>query len=465
MAKLFVHPYIPNSAPDVKEAMLKEIGAKSVEELFEGVPKERMLKRRLNLPKPASEFQVRRIVEGMLAKNKSCNTELLSFLGAGCWPHYVPAVCDEINGRSEFVTAYDVGETYSDLGRFQALFEFQSMIGELLDMDVVSVAMYDWASVGGEAARMASRVTGRYEILVPKTICPERLSTMQNYCERLAEVKLFGYDRKTGELDLNDLKNRISSKTAAVYFENPSYLGLIEPQGEEVAKIAHEHGALSIVGVEPTSLGILAPPGEYGADIVVGEGQPLGVHMNYGGGVLGILACRDEERLVSEMPSLLLTIAKGQGEGEYGFTWYTLPERVHYFEREKGKSFTGSSAVLWGITAAVYMALMGPQGMRELGEAIMLKSHYAMKRLSEIGGLKVPVFDATHFEEFTVDFNGTGKTVPEINKALLRRGIQGGKDITKEFPELGKSALYCVTEVHTQADIDRLSDALQEVVR
>jgi glycine dehydrogenase subunit 1 len=463
MAKPIVFPYIPNSVPEVKKAMLKEIGVKDFETLCKDIPKKFLLKRRLSLPKPSSEYNVRRHIEALLSKNKSCN-EMPIFLGAGCWPHYVPAVCDEIIRRSEFVTSY-AGETYCDLGRLQALFEFQSMIGELVAMDVVSWPMYDWATVCGEAARMASRVTDRYEILVPKTISPDRLSVMRNFCERLMDIKLIGYDPETGQLDLEDLKSKISSKTAAVYIENPAYLGFIEAQGQEVAEIAHDHRALSIVGVEPISLGVLTPPGEYGADIVIGEGQPLGNHMNYGGGILGILACRDEERLVLEMPSRMITITTTKHEGEYGFNLWTLPKRLHSYSREKGKSFTNTSCALLGIATAVYMSLLGPQGMRELGEVIMQKSHYAIKLMSEISGVKAPVFDSTHFEEFTVSFDKTGKTVHDVNKGLLKHGIHGGKDITEEFPELGNSALYCVTEIHTKEDVDKLANALKEVVK
>ena len=463
VTKHLVHPYIPNSAPEIRQAMLEEIGVQNVDELYADIPKKFLMKRRLKLPGPSSECKVKKNVTSLLSKNTSFQ-DMPSFLGAGCWPHHVPAVCDEIIGRGEFLTAY-TGDTYVDLGRFQAIFEFQSMIGELVGLDAVSWPMYDWATVCGEAARMASRITGRYEILVPKTISPERLSTMNNYCSGIIELKSVDYDSDTGQLDLEDLKSKISTKTAAVYVENPSYLGFIESQGREISDIAHDRDALSIVGVEPLSLGVLTPPGEYMADIVIGEGQSLGVHMNYGGGVMGILACRDEERFVAEMPTLLLTITTTKQEGEYGFSWWALPKRLHYESRERGKSFAGTNATLWGISAAVYMALLGPQGIRELGEAIIQKSHYAMKQISGISGIKAPVFDSAHFEEFTVNFDRTGKAVRKVNKALLKLGIQGGKDITKEFPELGRSALYCVTEVHTKDQIDRLCGALKSVVR
>jgi glycine dehydrogenase subunit 1 len=455
------HPYMPNSDPGIKREMLKEIGVQSVEELFADIPEGTRLKKRLQLPPAKSEYQVRREVEAILSRNKTCG-DLVSFLGAGCWPHYVPAVCDEINSRSEFLTAY-AGDVYSDLGRYQAFFEFQSMIGNLVAMDVVGFPWYSWGSVSADSARMAVMITDRHEILTPRTVSPDRLSIMRRHCEGLADVKLIENDPVSGQASLDDMRSKISSRTAAVYIENPTYLGFVESQCEEISKIAHDHGALLAVGVEPLSLGILTPPGEYGADIVCGEGQPLGIRMNFGGGLLGFLACRDIERFVSAMPHRLISITTTERKGEWGFT-YVLPERTMFAARDKARSFTGTATALWAITAAVYLSLLGPNGLRELAEVIMQKSHYAMKRMSEIRGIKVPIFKSCHFEEFTANFDATEKTVSQVNKVLLSSGMIGGKDISKEFPELGNTALYCVTEMHTSADIDRLAAALEEAV-
>jgi len=457
-----VYPYVPNSVLTVKNQMFKEVGAKSVEEFFEDIPEKLRLKKNMNLLTPLlSEYSLRRHIEEILSKNKTCQ-EYLNFLGAGCWQHYVPAVCDEVNQRGEFLTAY-AGEPYDDHGRFQALFEYASMMGELLNMDVVNVPTYDWLQAAATSICMASRITGRREVLVSRTISSDKLSKIRDYCKPKIGIKLLDYNSETGQLDLNSLKVEISPKTAAVYFENPSYLGFIEAHGDEISKIAHDHGAVCIVGVDPISLGILAPPIEYGADIVCGDIQPLGMHMQFGGGHAGFIATRDEEKYVMEYPSRLFGIAPTSVEGEYGFGDVAY-RRTSFALREEGKEFVGTATALWGITAGVYLALMGPQGMQEIGEGIMQRSHYAMLQMSKIKGVKSPVFQSTHFKEFVVNFDGTGKTVVEINKALLRHKIFGGKDLTKEFPELGNSALYCVTEVHTKNDIDRLVNALKEVV-
>lgn len=459
--KAFVHPYIPNSVPEVREAMLREIGAGDVEELYAGIPDALRLKREMNLPKPLlSELELRRHVEGLLRKNRSCQ-DYLNFMGGGCWQHFVPAVCDEIASRAEFLTAY-VGDTYSDLGKHQAIFEFQSLMGELLDMDVVSGPTYDWPSAASSTLLMASRLTGRKRVLVPATTGPERLSHMRNFCRRAVSIEMIATEPSSGLLDLQDLERKCGRETACVYLENPTYLGLIERQGAEVAQLAHSRGALLVVGVDPSSLGVLAPPATYGADLVCGEVQPLGLHMHFGGGVCGFIASHDDPAIVGEYNTFLTSIAPTGREGEFGFGWSTM-DRTSYVRRDASPDFMGSATNLWGITAGVYLALLGPRGMRDLGEGILQRRHYAMERLGAIKGLRTPVFSATHFKEFVVTFEG--KAVQDVNKALLERGIFGGIDLGGWFPELGNSALYCVTEVHTQENIDHLADAVREVLR
>jgi glycine dehydrogenase subunit 1 len=456
----FVHPYIPNSVPEVKAKMLEAIGVKDIEDLYEDIPEHLRFRRELNLHEGLpSEHALKRHVENILSKNKTCQ-EHVSFLGGGCWPHYVPAICDEINQRSEFLTAY-AGEPYEDHGRFQALFEYQSLMAELVDMDVVNVPTYDWCQAASTSLRMAERITQRGEVLVADTIAPDRVSAIRNYCEPVVEVTLIKHYPETGWLDLNDLKEKISKNTAGIYFENPSFLGFIESQGQVICDIVHEYGALCVAGVDPISLGVLIPPSHYGADIVCGDVQPLGVHMNYGGALGGFIATRDEERFVMEYPSRLFGITKTSVDGEYGFGDVAY-DRTSFGVRERGKEFVGTAAALWGITAAVYLSLMGPKGMKDLGQHILQKSQYAMKRLSEIEGVKVPRFASAHFKEFVVDFNNTKKSVSQINRSLLRRGIFGGKDLSLEFPDLGQSALYCVTEIHSQEDIDSLDDAIAD---
>jgi len=463
MTDRWVHRYIPNSAPGVREAMLKEIGVESVEDIYTEIPEGLRYSGKMNIPQhPAPEADVARRVKSLLSKNQSTE-DYLSFLGAGCWPHYVPAVCDEIAGRSEFVTAY-AGDSPTDLGRFQVIFEYQSMLADLLEMELVSGPVYDGSTACGDAMHMASRATGRSELLVPATASRDRMSAITNYADPWLKITQVGYHSDTGLLDLTDLRRKISDKTAAVFLENPSYLGFIEPQSAEIASIAHTSGALLIAFVNPASLGILTPPGLYGADIACAEGQPLGLHMQGGGGGLGILAASSRDRYLELMPSFVVGMSGTSAPGERSFAAETVHERLVYIARHRARSFTGSSSWLYGITAAVYMALMGPAGMRRLGEVNMQKANYAIRRLEGIKTLTVPALKSTPFNEFVVNFDKSGRSVEDVNRALFGRGILGGKDLSQELPELGQSSLYCVTEVHTKDDIDRLAREMEEVI-
>jgi glycine dehydrogenase subunit 1 len=460
--KPIVYPYIPNSVPAAKAEMLKAVNAQSMDEFYADIPDAIRYKGKLNLPEPfLSEAELVRHIEGLLGKNISAR-ERLSFLGAGCWQHYVPAVCDEINSRGELLTAY-AGDPYEDHGRFQALFEYESMMGELLNMDVVNVPNYDGFQAAGTALLMAGRMTGRTQALLCGTISADKLSKIRDYVQPHLEVVLVDYVPETGLMSLADLKANISDQTAAVYFENPSYLGFLETQAAQIADLAHENGAICIVSVDPISLGVVNPPAEYGGDIVCGDIQPLGMHMWYGGGHAGFIASRDEEKFVLEFPSRLFGVTSTRVEGEYGFGDVAY-ERTSFAVREEGKEWVGTAAALWGITAGVYLALMGPQGMTEIGERIMQRTEYALRKLKQVPGVKVR-FDGIHFKEFVVDFNGTGQTVADLHKKLLEKGIFGGKDLSKEFPDLGQCALYAVTEIHSQADLDRLVATLQEVMK
>lgn len=459
--KATVFPYVPNSVPSVKAEMLKEVDAKDEMELYEEIPEHLKFKRKLKLPKPIlDEYQIRRHVEGLLDKNKNCK-EYLNFLGAGCAQHYVPAVCDEINGRGEFLTAY-VGESYADHGKWQALFEYCSLMGELLDMDVLSCPLYDGSQAAASSIRMASRLTGRSEVVVPRSMNPEVRMVMNNYLKPDVTISEVDFDARTGLIDIDDLGSKVSSKTAAVFLENPNYFGSIESQATEISKIARASGAEFVVYCDPISLGVLAPPSQYGATISCGDFHPLGIPLFAGGGQGGFIATNDDMRYVREFKDLMFGITETITPGEYGFG-EVLFERTSYGSREKGKEFTGTSTGIWAITAAVYLSLMGPKGMKETGRTIMQMSQFAAKQVTRVKGVSLQ-FQTPFFKEFVLNFNKTGKTVSKINSALLKQGIIGGKDLSKEFPKLGQTALYCVTETKTMEDIQRLVDGLEEAV-
>lgn len=453
------YPYIPNSNEAVRKEMLDFIGAKSVEEIYSFIPDEVRMKKPLDIPAPfTTEQELSKHMNSILAEDSTCE-ENISFLGAGCYDHYVPAICDEINGRSEFLTAYS-GDTYADHGKCQAFFEFSSMMGELLDLDVVSFPTYDGGQAASTALMMSRRINGRSKALVPENMNPNLLSQMKCYCEGM---QLIGVKAKeNGQMDLEDLKAKLDSDVAAVFIQNPCFLGFFEEQGKEIGELAHSVGAEYVVYADPSSLGITEPPADYGADISCGEIQPLGIHMSFGAGLGGYLATRQEEKYVMNYPHHLHNIFKNS-KGQFGYS-RALPERTSYYVRDKGVEYLGTCVGLWTVTAAVYLALMGPEGMRELGENILYKSNYAQKKLAGLKGVTMPYAGSHSFMEFVLNFDGTGKTVAEVNKALLAKHIFGGYDLSREMPQLGQSMLVCVTEKTALSDIDKLADALAEIL-
>ena len=337
-------------------------------------------------------------------------------------------------------------------------------MAELLDMEVLSCPLYDGTQAAATSIRMAARTTGRGEVLLPESISPDMMLVVRNYLSGVSEpqvaIRTVKFDNKTGLLDLEDLKSKLSSNTASVFIENPTYLGHIEIRAAEIGRIAREAGAEFIVHTDPICLGVVAPPAQYGATFACGDFHTLGLHMLCGGGQGGFVATGDDMKYVAEFKDLIFGLTETTTEGEYGFG-EVLFDRTSYGSREKGKEFTGTSTGLWAITTAVYLSLMGPRGMQEVGQTIMQKAQYAAKRIAEIEGVEIPI-RTPFFKEFVVNFDKTGKTVSQINKALLAHKIFGGRDISGEFPQFGQSALYCVTEIMTQEDIDRLVDALKE---
>lgn len=454
------NPYLPNSVQEIKERMMERMGIRSIDELYSDIPEELRFKDELRIPGPHSEEEVRRMVTALLERNWRFRCP--PFLGGGVYPHYVPAAVDEIVGRAEFLTSYTPYQPEVSQGMLQAIFEYQSLICELVGLDVACASLYDWSSALGEAARMANRLNHRGTILVPHLMSPRRLAVLKTYTEPVGmKVRGVDYDRETGLLDLDDLTVKVNGRVAAIYLENPSYLGFVEEEAEAVGEIAHESSALFIVGVDPISLGLLKAPGDYGADIVIGEGQPLGNHMNYGGPLLGIFACRDDPQMIRQIPGRLIGMTETLDGSRRGYIM-ALQAREQHIRREKATSNICTNEALCALAGAAYLSLLGPTGLRELCEVVVSRARYAMRRICELPGARAPIFSSFHFKEFTVSL--LNKPVNEVHKRLLERGIHGGKPLVEEFPELGEAALYCVTEMHTKEDIDLLVSALGEAL-
>ena len=456
------HPYMANSAGQSKQALLDAVGVADVDALFAQIPADHRSDAKIEQrPGITSEHQLRRMLETRLRGGISTDSHL-SFLGGGYWKHHIPALCDEIASRPELSLSV-WGTPSSDHGRNQIWFEWASQLGALLDLEFVGLPVYSWGCAAGHALRMAARLTGRSVVVIPSNLDRERRLVIDTYCgyrelNGALTVREVPVDAATGTVTPAALAEVLgdTGDVAAVYLETPNSWGVIESAMAELIALAHDHGAEVVAGVDPISLGALASPASSGADILVGSLQPMGIPLYAGGGVGGFIASRDEERYAREFPTLQVSIAPTLVEGQRAFG-LTLFEQSSYGSRELGNDWTGNSVYLWTVRNAVFLALLGPAGMRELAETNVANARAAARMIAEIPGVSVPYGD-TSFKEFVVDFADTAKTVTQINAGLLERGILGGHDLGD-----GR-ALYCVTEVVSEDDVRELVAALKEVV-
>ncbi len=465
MKKNIVYPYIPNSVNEIKKGLMDEVNAKDEREIFDVIPDHLMYKN-FSLPEPMlDEYTLKRHTNELLNKNANASTHLC-FLGAGCAQHFVPSVVDEVLKRGEFYTSYT--SVYGDQGRGQLQFEYQSQMAELLDMDVIAFPQYDGGSSLGHAVRIARRMTGRKKILYPMSINKVVLEICTNYLSQIdgayCEMVPVNYDKVTGLMDLADLKAKLSDEVAGVVVENPTFLGNVEINAKEIGEMTKAVGAEFIVYADPISLGIIEAPGAYGATIVCGDVHTLGIYMFAGAGVGGFVMVKDEAKYAYQLKDMMYAASPSVVDGEIAFNFEAAFDRTSYEIREKSAEFTGTSAGLWTAIAGVYMATMGPQGMKDVGEIIIKHSRYAAKCLAAVEGVNVK-FTGPSFKEFVVDFSRTGKTVKEINKELLNESIIGGYDLTGKYEETTNCMLVCVTEIHTKADIDKFVNAIQTIVK
>lgn len=424
--------YIPNVSEE--KAMLSQISM-SMEDLFSDIPD--TLKKDIALPPPLSDLDVTREIEKVTQKNK----KVLSFLGAGCYNHYIPSHIKELLSRSEFYTSYTPYQPEVSQGMLQALFEYQSLICDLTGMDVCNSSNYDWATSLAEAALLCERVTGKKKFVVPDIISPSRENVLKTYVPD-SEIIKAGHNQR-GQIDVEDLKEK-ARNASGVYVEQPSFYGFFQEDLKAAGEIAHEHG-LFVVGVDPLSLGVIEP--ERTADITIGEGQCLGLPQNFGGPLLGIFACKKE--FLRKMPGRIIGMTESASQ-ERGFVM-TLQTREQHIRREKATSNICTNQALCAVAAAMYLATMGKQGLKKVAEICLRNAHYTMGEINKIPGFESPVFDAVHFKEFTVRH----QNYTQVHEHLLKNGIQGGHILDDT------TALYCVTEMHTKSDIRRLIKTLE----
>ncbi|MBE3599622.1 MAG: aminomethyl-transferring glycine dehydrogenase subunit GcvPA [Limnochordaceae bacterium] len=437
-----------------REQMLARIGVKSIEELFSDIPPKARLDRPLDLPNGMSEAELAAHMRSLAAKNAHLD-QYPSFLGGGAYDHLVPAAVRHILARSEFYTAYTPYQAEVSQGVLQTIFEYQTLVCRLTGLDVANASMYDGASAAAEAALMAVAHTGRRRVLVSAAVHPEYRQVMATYLGN-QDVLLDTIPWRMGVTNLDALQHALAQDVAAVVLQNPNFFGSVEEMAAASA-MAHGVGALFVAIVDPISLGILAPPGEYEADVAVGEGQGLGNAISFGGPYLGFFAARRE--LVRRMPGRIVGLTKDV-DGRRGFV-LTLQTREQHIRRERATSNICTNQALNALAATVYLAMLGPKGVRRVAELSLQKAHYAFDSLvAEVPGIR-PMWDAPFFKEFVVEVDG------EVGELLTRLwqdyNILGGLPLAGSYQGLDRGVLWCVTEARTREEIDRLVLALKAI--
>ena len=444
-------PYIPHTDEDVRE-MLGRSGARSIDELFNDIPENIRLKKLLDLPKALSELELRAELYNIASENKN-STDNAVFLGAGSYDHYIPSVVNHIAGRAEFYTAYTPYQAEFSQGVLQVFFEYQTMICRLTGMDVSNASMYDGASALAESILMACNTGSRKKAIISRGIHPEYISTSRTYLKNTG-IEIIEVDIKNGITDIVMLGALVDENTGCVVFSNPNFFGCIEDVFE-IEKICHSKGAYLIASVDPISLGLLVPPSEYNADIAVGEGQPLGNDMSFGGPYLGFFAAKKD--FLRKMPGRIIGLSADK-DGLPACT-LTLQTREQHIRREKATSNICSNEALCALKAAVYLSVVGKEGLKEIALQCAQKAHYLKEQIIKISGFKEK-FTSPFFKEFAIECK---KSVKEINEELLKKNIIGGYDLGRAYPEMKNTMLLCVTEKRTEEEIDRFVNVLKKV--
>ena len=428
-------PYLPNTDTD-RRAMLREIGVSSADELFHDVP-EKFRNVRFKLPPPLSELELKEELRQLSNRNANLD-DCVCFLGAGYYRHFIPSVIGHITGRSEFYTAYTPYQAEASQGTLQTIYEYQSLVCQLTGMEVSNAGMYDGSTAAAEAALMACRITRRDKVAVLSTVNPGYGKVIDTYAK--------GHDIPSEKVEPN--LDGLSSDCACLVVQQPNFLGYLEDMGAYTQK-AHDMGALLIVIVDPISLGMFKPPGDYGADIVVAEGQALGSPISFGGPGLGIFTCRKE--YLRQMPGRIVSKTTDVG-GQPGYV-LTLATREQHIRRERATSNICTNEALVALAATVYLAALGKRGLRQVAELCYHKAHYAAEAIGKLKGYSL-VFQQPFFKEFVV----CCPVAPsQINEVLFKERIIGGLDLSQM---IDNGMLLCVTEVNTKQDIDRLVEIL-----
>ncbi|MBU4202941.1 MAG: aminomethyl-transferring glycine dehydrogenase subunit GcvPA [Acidobacteria bacterium] len=446
--------YISLSDKDKKE-MLARIGIKSLDDLYSCIPADLKLNRDLEVPPALTETELFRYFDTVAKKNTADSYRC--FLGAGAYRHTIPAIVDYLSMRGEFISPYTPYQPELSQGTLQIIFEFQTLIAQLTEMDIANASLYDGASGAAEAVLMANRLTRKSKVLVAASVHPQYRGVIEAYVKNLElEIIEIGYD-DSGRVNESELKSRLDEKTAAFVFQSPNFFGVIE-DGEALSRRAHETNALSVFLIaEAVSMGILASPGSQGADIVTGEAQSFGMPLSFGGPYLGFMACA--EQYLRQFPGRIAGETKDV-DGKRGFV-LTLSTREQHIRRERATSNICTNQAWCAVRAAIFMETLGAEGMREMARQNMQKARYALDRLTDISGVEAR-FSGPVFNEFVLQLE---RPLSEIQSVLEGHRIIGGLALDTWMPGFKNCLLVNVTEIHTRDDIDALAAALRTAAR
>jgi glycine dehydrogenase subunit 1 len=441
--------YFLNNQQDIK-AMLESIGVTSVDELFDSIPAEIRLNRPLDFAPALGELELSTHMNRLASRNSNVH-EQVCFLGAGAYDHFIPSVVDHLASRGEFYTAYTPYQPEASQGTLQATFEYQTLICQLTGMDVSNASLYDGGSAAAEAVLMAMSSTRRYgRVVTAGSVHPEYRKIVETYLENL-DTEVTTVATPLGTVDLEELAAAVDDETACVLVQQPNFFGCIEEM-EAIAEVAHKAGALLVVSVDPVSLGLLKRPGDYGADIVIAEGQGLGTPLQFGGPYLGIMACT--EKLVRRLPGRI-TGQTTDREGRRCWT-LTLQTREQHIRREKATSNICTNQGLLALRTTLHLAALGRTGLAEVANLCLQKAHYAQNKLTT--DRLQPAFDRPFFKEFVV--RDTSGDVDDLLAESLADGFLAGVPLGRWYPDMSDCFLVAVTEKRTKEEIDRLSACL-----
>ncbi len=433
-----------------REEMLQVIGVQSISDLFADSPAN--LRASADLEKlgaPLSELETRRLMSSLAAKNINLD-QAASFLGAGNYDHFVPAVVPAITSRGEFMTAYTPYQAEVSQGTLQVIYEFQTLLCQLTAMEMANASLYDGATALAEAVLMATAATKRNKVLLPRAVSPFYRKVAQTYVQGLP-IELEEVEYSDGATSLESLQQKIGADVAAIVVQHPNFFGTLEDV-QKIGELAHENGALLIVVFNPATLGVLPPPGELGADIAVGEGQPLGIAPQLGGPGVGLFCCK--QKFARLAPGRLVGLTQDEN-GKPGFT-LTLQTREQHIRREKATSNICSNQALCALAATVYLSAMGPQGLKDVALQSHHKAHYLADRIAQLEGFEI-AFNSPFFHEFAVK---CPRPISEINAQLQQKNIIGGYDLGTEYSDLENVMLLCCTEKRTREEMDLLVETL-----